>query len=364
MTGYAAACPPALTPTPQRVGTTRRTDAAQRLMASVLVLVTTTVAVYGQSSLEDYRRSQYDISEVDMAVGLFIPGYPLFEVDRPGEALFWGTLQMAGMAAMPVALVRQWSDLDALWGSDLDSVREERLLVNATVFGAGAALMVGSWMIDSLRARTVARMERTEAEYKAAMVGDKRQGAPADAAAWARYLQLLAVGTSPDASAIIIRDAAELLRIHPFDKVSGQVAVLLGTTLLNTGDAAGALPWLLRALWVHPQGIDAEATRLAALKALIRLGLDKKAEGAWLALVMKPDEAKPPQAYYALLSKLADLDAPALRQEVLAMADDYLASVEARDRHADADCLYGRVAKAAGKRTAAEAASFHCGAGR
>ncbi len=335
-----------------------------RLLVSTVLLLSVATAVSGQASLEDYRRSQYDINEIDMAVGLFIPGYPLFEVDRPGEALFWGSLQLAGMAAMPVALVRQWADLDALWDGELDRVREERLVVNATIFGAGAALMAGSWMIDSLRARTVARMERTESVYKAAMVGDKRHGATADAAAWARYLQLLDAGTSPDAAAVVVRDATELLRIHPFDKVSGQVAVLLGTTLLASGDAAAALPWLLRALWVHPQGIDAEMARLATLRALIKLGLDKKAEGAWLALVMKPDEAKPAQAYFALLSKLAELDAPALRRELLAMADDYLASVDTKDRNADADCLYGRIAKAAGKRIPADAASFHCGTGR
>jgi DNA-binding transcriptional ArsR family regulator len=329
----------------------------RRFLSSLFLLVLVQPS-FSQSSLDDYRRSLYRIDAATVGISFFVPGFSLLEVDRPKAALVLGGIRLAGMAGMTAAMARQWTDMDAVWSGDLDAARTDRLTANAVIFASGASLMIGSWMTETLMARTIARRESSAAQHLIATLGPQQNGYVPDAPRWAWYISVLAEGTAPDSPDFVIRNGTAYLRWYLFKPDAAEVAYHTGRALHRNGQDLRAVFLLTRALWMHVGRADAEKTRLAALEALAGTNLEDSTVTALRELLSTPENQDPEAAYFTLLERIAEIADPRLGTELLRLAEEYLAAVPEESRNPRFSRLLHDAALLAGNEQKALAAEF------
>ncbi len=315
---------------------------------------------FSQSSLDDYRRSLYRIDAATVGISFFVPGFSLLEVDRPQAALLLGGIRLAGWAGMATAMARQWTDMDAVWSGNLDAAQTDKLAGNAVIFASGAALMMGSWMTETLMSRTIARRESSAAQHLIATLGPQQNGFVPDAPRGAWYISVLADGTAPDSPEQVIRDGTAYLRWYLFKPEAAEVAYHTGRALHKDGQDLRAFFLLMRALWMHAGRADMEKTSLAALEALAGTDLEDSTGTALRELLRAPENHDPEAAYFTLLERIAEIADPRLGIELLRLAEEYLAAVPEAQRDPRFFSLLRQTALLAGDDQKAAAAGFLC----
>ncbi len=315
---------------------------------------------FSQSSLDDYRRSLYRIDAATVGISFFVPGFSLLEVDRPQAALLLGGIRLAGWAGMATAMARQWTDMDAVWSGNLDAAQTDKLAGNAVIFASGAALMMGSWMTETLMSRTIARRESSAAQHLIATLGPQQNGFVPDAPRGAWYISVLADGTAPDSPEQVIRDGTAYLRWYLFKPEAAEVAYHTGRALHKDGQDLRAFFLLMRALWMHAGRADMEKTSLAALEALAGTDLEDSTGTALRELLRAPENQDPEAAYFTLLERIAEIADPRLGIELLRLAEEYLAAVPEAQRDPRFFSLLRQTALLAGDDQKAAAAGFLC----
>ncbi|TVQ26250.1 MAG: hypothetical protein EA383_06005 [Spirochaetaceae bacterium] len=119
---------------------------------------------------EEYRQLNRNVDFFTMFMSGFVPGYGMFQVERPelGWAIVAGRTAGAGM--MAAAVVRQWNDFRDLADlSALDEFSYRRVIENAFLFGGGIFVNGMLWALDVVGAYHIAKTERDFVIYQYGM---------------------------------------------------------------------------------------------------------------------------------------------------------------------------------------------------
>jgi hypothetical protein len=225
--------------------------------------------------------------------------------------------------------------------------------------------MLGSWMTETLMARTVARRESSAAQHLIATLGPQQNGYVPDAPRWAWYASVLADGTAPDTPEQVIRNGTAYLRWYLFKPEAAEVAYHTGRALDRNGQDLRAVFLLTRTLWTHAGRVDEDKIILAAQEALAGMGLKDSTGTALRELLRAPENQAPEAAYFTLLEQIAAIADPRLGKELLRLAEEYLAAVPEDARDPRFFRLLHDAALLAGNEQEAIAADFLCaGSGR
>ncbi|MFW6253133.1 MAG: tetratricopeptide repeat protein [bacterium] len=119
---------------------------------------------------EEYRQVNRNVDFFTMFMSMFVPGYGMFQVERP--VLGWSIVagRGAGAGMMAAAVVRQWNDFRDL--SDLSALDEfsyRRVIENAFLFGGGIFVNGMLWALDVVGAYHIAKTERDFVIYQYGM---------------------------------------------------------------------------------------------------------------------------------------------------------------------------------------------------
>ncbi|MFP4510533.1 MAG: tetratricopeptide repeat protein [Spirochaetaceae bacterium] len=119
---------------------------------------------------EEYRQVNRNVDFFTMFMSMFVPGYGMFQVERP--VLGWSIVagRSAGAGMMAAAVVRQWNDFRDL--SDLSALDEfsyRRVIENAFLFGGGIFVNGMLWALDVVGAYHIAKTERDFVIYQYGM---------------------------------------------------------------------------------------------------------------------------------------------------------------------------------------------------
>jgi hypothetical protein len=96
-----------------------------------------------------------------IGMSMFVPGYGLFQVEKPGLA--WAVVggRAVGYGMMGPALARQWNDFQDL--AHLENISTDKFnnfLINAFLFGGGIVLNGIGWALDVIGAYHIAKQEK------------------------------------------------------------------------------------------------------------------------------------------------------------------------------------------------------------
>jgi tetratricopeptide (TPR) repeat protein len=225
-------------------------------------------------SYEEFRRLNRNVDFFSMGMSMIVPGYAMFQVERPALGVPILAGRLGGYGLMAAALVRQWSDLRDLWEFQALSAEQfDSLKINAALMAAGMCLNFVLWGVDVVGAYHIAKEERDYVIY--------------------RYGLETAAAGSPEPSLSVLRAqfrrddrlarprtvglALSYLEGRPDSPAFCEVSLIAATLLHRLGRPDEALAHLLRGLAVDPESSHAFAARSLALELLT------KYRGRWYA---------------------------------------------------------------------------------
>ncbi|MFW5729353.1 MAG: hypothetical protein ACOCYG_06780, partial [Spirochaetota bacterium] len=224
-----------------------------------------------EMTYREYRMLNRNVDFFTMAMSMLVPGYGLFEVERPWAGAAIATGRVTGYGLTAAGVLRQWSDLRDVWDlRSLDPVEYERVRNNLALAGAGAFLNMAGWGLDVLWAFHVADRDKDFVRYKYGL----RKSLESDAEGRSlRYIEAL-------------RDqGAERIRADYHAAMVGHLATF------PYGSTQAAVDYLLAEYHVH---------RRDAVKAVVH---------AARAVILRPDPTVDPQAQELLAALLSDNEA-------------------------------------------------------
>ena len=202
---------------------------------------------------EEYRQLTRNVDFFTMFMSMFIPGYAMFQVERP--ALGWtiaGT-RIAGTGLMVAAIVRQWNDWQDL--RDLDNLEPpsyRRFRNNAFLFAGGVFVNAVAWAADVAGAYRIANEDRNFVIYK---YGLRRGLEPGDEHAEIEYIRGLLLQDS-DSEARVRGELGQALAryaaLFPSGEYRAEVEYYRGSLAFRTGEPARALLHLSRQIYFFP----------------------------------------------------------------------------------------------------------------
>ncbi len=202
---------------------------------------------------EEYRQLTRNVDFFTMFMSMFIPGYAMFQVERP--ALGWtiaGT-RIAGTGLMVAAIARQWNDWQDLRDlDDLEPPSYRRFRNNAFLFAGGIFVNAVAWAADVAGAYRIANEDRNFVIYKYGL----REGLhPGDELAEIEYIRGLLLQDS-DSEARVRGEFEHALSRYaeqfPNGDYRAEVEYYRGSLAFRTGEPARALLHLSRQIYFFP----------------------------------------------------------------------------------------------------------------
>lgn len=202
---------------------------------------------------EEYRQLTRNVDFFTMFMSMFIPGYAMFQVERP--ALGWtiaGT-RVAGTGLMIAAIARQWNDWHDLRDlDDLELPSYRRFRNNVFLFSGGVFVNAIAWAVDVAGAYRIANDDRNFVIYKYGL----REGIePGDEQAEIEYIRGMLL-QDPDSEARVRgelgRALARYAALFPNGEYRAEVEYYRGSLAFRTGEPARALLHLSRQIYFVP----------------------------------------------------------------------------------------------------------------
>lgn len=232
-------------------------------------------------SFAEYRQLNRNVDFFTMFMSMIVPGYGLFQVEKPVGAWSIVGARAAGYGMMATAIIRQWDNFrDIARRMEIPETDYQFYLTNAFLFGGGVVVNGLGWAFDVLLAYHIAKNEKDFVQYKYGLTTTlEREAAGAgEAAARAQYVRRLILQRHDSA----VRD--ELLVALPafaasFPEDAFAAEAVYQWALLLHADArdAEALALLLRVAYRYPESEQADdalrtAVRLSELNRVDWLG--------------------------------------------------------------------------------------------
>ncbi len=225
---------------------------------------------------EEYRRLNRNVDFFTMFMSAIVPGYALFQVEKPLAAWTIVGTRLTGYAMMATAVARQWDDWRDL--TDLDSIPDPRYrayLQNAFLFAGGIVVNGMAWAFDVLGAYHVSKQEKDFVIYK---YGLRESMGSEEEEREIEFIRKLVLQDRPGEWQVrreLERSLQRYIDLYPRGNHRGEVEYYLGSLYAEEGEPGRALLHFARNLFLYPEGRFSEATRRTAL------GLVQRNRGEW-----------------------------------------------------------------------------------
>ncbi len=272
-----------------------------------------------EMTYREYRMLNRNVDFFTVGMSMMVPGYGLFEVERPWAGAAIATARAAGYGLMAAGVLRQWSDLRDVWElRSLDPVQYERVRNNLALAGAGAFLNLAGWGLDVLWAFHVAERDKDFVMYKYGLQKTLESDAEGQSL---RYIQALGDQDAERIRADYYRAMMGHLAAFPYGSTQAAVDYHLAAHLVHRGEAVKAVVHAARALIIRPDpAVDPRAQDL--LSALLsdneaRWEQDWMQALAAVAMLASDREARPAERHLSLVRVLAEAPHAAFREQAL-----------------------------------------------
>lgn len=222
-----------------------------------------------QMSFAEYRALNRNIDFFTMFMSMFVPGYGLFQVERPELAWSMVGARAAGYGLIATGVALQWNHFYSLVEEPIPSSEDfQRLLANGLIAGSGLVLAGMTWAADVVLAYQFAKNDKNLVQYtygiRSSIYGSGRGGA--DAASDEAFLRrLLSQEGDRRLEDQLLADLPEYARRYPEAEFSGEALYFAAMLHAERGDDPDALRFAVRSAYLYPRGERTDdALRLAA----------------------------------------------------------------------------------------------------
>jgi tetratricopeptide (TPR) repeat protein len=220
---------------------------------------------------DEYRRLNRNVDFFTMFMSAIVPGYALFQVEKPLGAWSVAGVRVAGYAMMGTAIARQWDhwrDLSRL--NSIPDPRYRRYQENLFLFAGGIVVNGLAWAFDVLGAYHIAKREKDFVIYK---YGLKENLGSREEEREIAFIRKLVLQESPRERQVREELREALLRYvetYPRGEHRGEVEYYLGSLYAEEGDPDRALLHLSRNLFLFSESRFTPAARRTALSVVQR----------------------------------------------------------------------------------------------
>lgn len=222
-----------------------------------------------QMSFAEYRALNRNVDFFTMFMSMFVPGYGLFQVERP--ELGWSMVgaRAAGYGLIATGVALQWNHFYSLVDNPVPSSEDfQRLLTNGLIAGSGLILSGMTWAADVVLAYQIAKNDKDLVQYtygiRSSIYGSGRGGA--DAASDEAFLRrLLSQEGDRRLEEQLVVDLPHYARRYPDAAFSGEALYFAALLRAERHEDPDALRLAVRSAYLYPDGerFD-DAIRLAA----------------------------------------------------------------------------------------------------
>jgi len=215
---------------------------------------------------DEYRRLNRNVDFFTMFMSAIVPGYALFQVEKPVAAWTIVGARVAGYAMMATAIGRQWDDWRDL--SRLNSIpdpRYRRYQENLFLFAGGIVVNGMAWAFDVISAYHIAKQEKDFVIYK---YGLRETLDPRAEQREIEFIRKLVLQENPGEWQVrdeLLESLLRYVETYPQGEHRGEVEYYLGSLYTEEGDSVRGLLHFSRNLFLFPESRFTEATRRAAL---------------------------------------------------------------------------------------------------
>lgn len=220
---------------------------------------------------EEYRRLNRNVDFLTMFMSAIVPGYALFQVEKPVPAWTIVGTRVAGYAMMATAVGRQWDDWrDITHLNSIPDPRYRAYLQNAFLFAGGIVVNGMAWAFDVLGAYHVAKREKDFVIYKYGLretLGSEEEEREIE------FIRKLIIQDRPGEWQVrreVERSLKRYVSVYPHGTHRGEVEYYLGSLYLERDDPGRALLHFARNLFLYPEDRFSTATRRTALAVVHR----------------------------------------------------------------------------------------------
>lgn len=220
---------------------------------------------------DEYRRLNRNVDFFTMFMSAIVPGYALFQVEKPAAAWTIVGARVAGYAMMGTAIARQWDDWRDL--SRLNSIpdpRYRRYQENLFLFAGGVVVNGLAWAFDVIGAYHVAKQEKDFVIYK---YGLRESLGAREEEREIEFIRKLILQESPREWQVRQELRESMLRYvdtYPRGEHRGEVEYYLGSLYTEEGEPVRGLLHFSRTLFLFPEGRFTPAARRTALSVVQR----------------------------------------------------------------------------------------------
>lgn len=200
---------------------------------------------------EEYRQLNRNIDFFTMFMSMFVPGYGLFQVEKPGLAAGVVAGRTAGYGLMAAGIIRQWDSLQDLGNAAELSVGDfNQLVTNAALFGSGIILNGLGWALDVIGAYHIAKKEKDFVIYKYGLQKEIGGGGELQLISYIRKLKL-----QPDDRQVLEDLEYSLKRFveqYPFSEYAPEAEYYLSVLYQTHNEPAEAMLHAGRSVFLYP----------------------------------------------------------------------------------------------------------------
>ncbi len=211
-----------------------------------------------QMTFAEYRALNRNVDFFTMFMSIFVPGYGLFQVERPDIAWPVVGARVVGYGMMGTAIGLQWNNFyDLVKEPTLSAEDFNRLLRNGFIFGGGVIVAGLSWATDVMLAYHIAKQEKDLVQYtygiRSAIYGSGRGGS--DAASDERYLRNMLEQTGDRMlKEQLLVELPEYARRYPTEEFAGEALYFASLLGAEEADDPHALRLAIRSAYLFPDG--------------------------------------------------------------------------------------------------------------
>ena len=216
-------------------------------------------------SYEEYRELNRNVDFFTMFMSMWVPGYGLFQVERPDLA--WNVVgaRAVGYGMMAAAMSLQWDNMRDLGRlSSLSDAEFKRALANIMLFSGGVIINGLGWAADVLAAYHIATREEGFVIYKYGLKAgiDGRDAEQRNM----EYIRKLILQEDPYLSDDLLLELQRYVNDFPEGEHRAEAEVYLGTVDAGRGCHGRDLLDFARVLLFHPDSRFAAESRRQAVR--------------------------------------------------------------------------------------------------
>ncbi|MFW5994505.1 MAG: tetratricopeptide repeat protein [Spirochaetia bacterium] len=222
-----------------------------------------------QMTHEEYRQLNRNVDFMSMFMSMFVPGYAMFQVERPALGWTIAGVRLAGYGLMGLAIGRQWNDWRDIRNLENISLNKyDRFKENVFLFSSGIFLNGLGWAFDVGGAYHIAKQDRDFVTYRYGLREGLDEGA-GDEQRDIEYIRRLVLQNDPDERQVSeeLHGALDRYRsTYPRGEHRAEAEYYEGSLFYSAGELPQALLHFTRQFYFFPDERYSPLSRGRALR--------------------------------------------------------------------------------------------------